>query len=84
MPKQLVCDTVVLSNFALAGALEVLAQRYGKSLICTHEVLAEMFSAGRTWNSRGPLGATETVATRVVTPPAYPPGRFHTRAAQSA
>lgn len=42
MPKQLVCDTVVLSNFALAGAIEVLAQRYGKSLICTHEVLAEI------------------------------------------
>jgi len=51
MPEQLVCDTVVLSNFTLAGALDLLASRYGTHLICTHEVmdeLAEGISAGCT------------------------------------
>lgn len=45
MPKRklLYCfDTVVLSNFAFAGRLDVLAARYGKQLAVTREVLDEV------------------------------------------
>jgi len=35
-------DTVTLSNFALGGALELLARRYGRRLLVTGEVLDEL------------------------------------------
>lgn len=45
MPKDVRCwffDTVVLSNFALAGCLDLLVTRYGARLAITNEVLDEI------------------------------------------
>ena len=36
------CDTVTLSNFVLAGAVDLLVSRYGRRLVLTDEVLDEV------------------------------------------
>ncbi len=46
MSTQYVFDTVVLSNYALADALDLLIHRYKGRAVVTTEVLGRMMGAG--------------------------------------